>query len=188
MSENDGLRRYIEAGILLTQITRARAEELVRELVQTGEVERTRAQDWAEDLVRRSRETSEVFIAAVRNEVEQQLKEHGISDIDELARHVAAILEGLPRSVRASTAGTKPPAGSAKPSAKKTAPKRAGAKKTGPKKAAAKKDAPKKSGAAKSGAGKAAAKRSVAKKSNAEKTAAKKSPAKKSPAKRTGST
>ena len=52
MTENDGLRRYVDAGTALTQITRARAEELVRELIKTGEVERHRAQEWVEDLVK----------------------------------------------------------------------------------------------------------------------------------------
>ncbi len=41
MTPNDGLRRYLEAGLALTQITRARAEELVHELIQAGEVETT---------------------------------------------------------------------------------------------------------------------------------------------------
>ena len=58
MPSNDGLRRYLEAGLALTQITRARAEELVHELIQAGEVETTRAQDWVEDLVKTSRDRS----------------------------------------------------------------------------------------------------------------------------------
>ena len=47
MTENDGLRRYVEAATTLTQITRSRAEELVRDLIKAGELERHRAQDWS---------------------------------------------------------------------------------------------------------------------------------------------
>ena len=41
MTENDGLRRYVEAATALTQITSPRAKESVRELIKTGEIERT---------------------------------------------------------------------------------------------------------------------------------------------------
>ena len=63
VNQLDGLRRYIEAATTLTQITRGRAEELVRDLVASGELERNRAQDWIEDLVKRSREASETLVA-----------------------------------------------------------------------------------------------------------------------------
>lgn len=189
MSDNDGFRRYIEAGILLTQVTRARAEELVRELVQSGEVERGRAQDWVDELLRRGRETSELFISAIREEVDQQLKEHGISDMDDLARRVASLLEDLPSSVRsggfkaartaksdkASTAAKKTPAKKS-PAAKKTAAKKSPSAKT----AAAKKNAAKKSPAKKTAAKKTAAKKPPVKKTAAKKTAAKKATAPKS--------
>jgi|SRR5579875_388477 len=92
MALNDGLRRYLEAGVSLTQITRARAEELVRDLVRAGEVEAERAQDWAEDLVRRSRERSEALVGTVRAEVRQQLAELGFTSVEDLAKRVADIV------------------------------------------------------------------------------------------------
>src|ERR1700686_1981064 len=97
MNENDGLRRYVEAATALTQITRSRAEELVRELIKAGELERHRAQDWVEDLVKASRERSEALVATVRGEVRQQLKELGFTNVDDLAKKVAEILAGLRR-------------------------------------------------------------------------------------------
>ena len=100
MAINDGVRRYLDAGISLRNITRARAEEIVRELVNTGEVERSRAQDWVEDLVNRSRETSEVFVSTVRNEIRRQLADLGITDIDQIARAVAEIIGDLPDAAR----------------------------------------------------------------------------------------
>src|SRR5579875_2275596 len=92
MALNDGLRRYLEAGVSLTQITRARAEELVRDLVRAGAVEAERAQDWAEDLVRRSRERSEALVGTVRAEVRQQLAELGFTSVEDLAKRVADIV------------------------------------------------------------------------------------------------
>ncbi len=159
MTENDGLRRYVEAGMALTQITRARAEELVRELIKTGEVERTRAQDWVEDLVRASRDRSEALVATVRGEVRQQLKEVGFTNMDDLAKKVADVMArssaaarhatGRDGAARKATAkkspATKAPA--KKAAAKKTAAKKAGTKKAATKKATAKKTAAKRAGA-----------------------------------------
>jgi polyhydroxyalkanoate synthesis regulator phasin len=158
MAENDGLRRYIEAATALTQITRSRAEELVRELIKAGELERHRAQDWVEELVKASRERSEALVATIRGEVHQQLKESGFTNVDDLAKRVADVL------ARSSAAGRKVTHRSAK------------ARKTGPKSGA------KKSGAKKTGG----AKKSGAKKSSATKTAGKTPGVKKAAAKKAG--
>jgi polyhydroxyalkanoate synthesis regulator phasin len=94
VTQLDGIKRYIEAATTLTSITRARAEELVRDLVASGELERGRAQDWIEDLVRRSREASEALVSTVSSEVDRQLGERGLKnfDLDDLAQRVAAII------------------------------------------------------------------------------------------------
>jgi polyhydroxyalkanoate synthesis regulator phasin len=167
MSENDGLRRYLEAGMALSQITRARAEELVHELIKTGEVERQRAQDWIEDLMKVSRERSEAFVATVRGEVRQQLKETGFTNVEDLAHKVADIRSRSSAAARKATGRT----------VKKA--RRAGAGKVAAKKAPAKKAAAKKAPAKK-----AAAKRSTAKKASAKKASAKKAGTRKA-AKRT---
>jgi polyhydroxyalkanoate synthesis regulator phasin len=151
MTENDGLRRYVEAATTLTQITRSRAEELVRELIKAGELERHRAQEWVEDLVKTSRDRSEALVRTVRGEVRQQLKELGFTNMDDLAKKVAAILA---KSSAAGRKATHRPAGKVK----KTSPKKGGPAKsggakstarkaTGTKKAASKKTAAKKAGA-----------------------------------------
>jgi polyhydroxyalkanoate synthesis regulator phasin len=137
MADNDGMRRYIEAATALTQITRSRAEELVRELIKTGEFERHRAQDWVEDVVKLSRERSEALVSTVRNEVRRQLKELGITNVDDLAKKVADILA---RSSEAARKAARRPA------------KKAGVKKAGVKKAPAKKAGVKKAPAKKAGA------------------------------------
>jgi polyhydroxyalkanoate synthesis regulator phasin len=133
MSQIDGLKRYLEAGLALGQITRGRAEEAVHDLIQTGEVERNRAQEWVEDLLSTSRERSEAFISTVRSEVRSQLSDVGVTNLDELARRVAKILE------RGQAAARKAAKGASRP---KRAGKKATAKKATAKKSAAIRKAP----------------------------------------------
>jgi polyhydroxyalkanoate synthesis regulator phasin len=151
MTENDGLRRYVEAATTLTQITRSRAEELVRELIKTGELERHRAQEWVEDLVKASRTRSEALVATVRGEVQHQLKELGFTNVDDLAKKVADVL------ARSSAAGRK-----AARRAGKKAKKPTSKKSSSPKKSAPKASGP--SGTAKTGTKTAGAKKTAARK------------------------
>jgi polyhydroxyalkanoate synthesis regulator phasin len=160
MTENDGLRRYVEAATTLTQITRSRAEELVRELIKTGELERHRAQEWVEDLVKASRNRSEALVATVRGEVQHQLKELGFTNVDDLAKKVADVLARSSAAGRKATrrAGkkAKKPSSKKSSSAKKSAPKASGpsgtAKKAGAKKAGAPKASTQKASTPKAGA------------------------------------
>src|SRR5487761_307423 len=154
MPQNDGLKRYFEAALALTQITRSRAEEVVRDLIRNGEVESTKATEWVEDLVKTSRQRSEAFVNTIRSEVRRQLKEVGVTNIDELAKRVAATLDKAEKAARRATRG-----------GRRHGPKKAAAKKTTAKKAPAKKAAAKKTTAKKAPAKKAAAKKTTAKKS-----------------------
>ena len=122
----------------MTQLTRARAEELVQELVKNGEVQRKEAQAKVDDLIERSRKSTEAVLSLVHAEVSNQLSSLGIGSLDDLARQVASLL-GRGTSARpAKKAGTK-----AAP-ARKAAAKKAAGKKAAGKKSAAKKAAPKK--------------------------------------------
>jgi polyhydroxyalkanoate synthesis regulator phasin len=161
MAEDDGMRRYLEAGLAFTQITSARTNELVRELVKTGEIERHRAENWVESLVVSSRERSEAVISTMRDEVGKQLKELGSTKVDDLAKKVVDILS---RSSVAARKVTKRPG------------KKAPAKKTVAGKAQAKKTPAKKTPAEKTPAEKTPAKKLVARKVPAKKTAKKVSP------------
>jgi polyhydroxyalkanoate synthesis regulator phasin len=160
----------------LTQLTRARAEELVQELVKNGEVQRKEAQAKVDDLIERSRKGTEALLSLVHAEVSHQLSSLGIGSLDDLARQVASLLGRGPSTKPAQKAGTKA-APAKKTAAKKTAAKKAAAKKAPAKKATAKKTAAKKS----------ATKKAPAKKSAAKKAGAKKAAAKKSAASQTGS-
>ncbi|HXA30904.1 MAG TPA: hypothetical protein VNV87_01495 [Acidimicrobiales bacterium] len=158
MANNDPFRRYIDAGAALTQLTRARAEELVQELVKNGEVQRKDVQAKVDDLIERSRKSTEALLSLVHAEVSHQLSSLGIGSLDDLARQVASLLGRGAATNPAKTAGTK------KAAAQKAPAKKAAAKKAPAKKAAAKKTAAKKAPAKKAGTKKAAAKKAAAKK------------------------
>ncbi len=153
MTKRDGYQRYLDAGIAFTQMTRSRAEELVQELVKSGEVQGKEARTKVEELIERSRKSSESLLSVVRDEVGNQLHSMGVSNIEDLAKQVASLLG---RSSKAAS-------GAARKSAAKKAPaKKAAAKKAPAKKAAAKKAPAKKAPAKKAPAKKASGPRSRA--------------------------
>jgi polyhydroxyalkanoate synthesis regulator phasin len=150
VTQLDGLRRYIEAATTLTLITRARAEELVRDLVASGELERGRAQDWIEDLVKRSREASETLVSTVTSEVDRQLGDLGLKnlDLDDLAQRVAAIIGRagiVGRTVTSQRSSDRDGHADGGPTAKKSSPK-SQAKSPAGKSSAKKKDSARSSG------------------------------------------
>ena len=176
MANNDPFRRYIDAGAALTQLTMARAEELVQEFMKNGEFQRKEAQAKVEDLFERSRKSTEALLSIVHAEVSDQLSSLGIGSLEDLARQVASVIgRGTSTTPAKKTAATKAPA--KKTAAKKTAAKKTAAKKSTAKKSTAKKAATKKSTAKKSTAKKTATKQSAAKQSAAKKAAATKAPA-----------
>ena len=84
MAQTDMLRQYLDAGIAFTQMTRARAEEIVKELVKAGEVQREQVQTQVDDLVERSRRNTDQLLTMVRNEVSSQFSQLGLATRDEL--------------------------------------------------------------------------------------------------------
>ena len=148
MATNDSLQRYIDAGIAFTNMTRKKAEELVTELVQNGDLQRGDAKARVDELLERSRQVTEIIVTTVRSEVSRQLGAVGIANLEDLAKQVAAILG---RTGEAATTAAK------KATAKKAPAKKAPAKKAAAKKAPAKKSAAKKSAAKKAPAKKAPA-------------------------------
>jgi len=136
MATNDSLQRYIDAGIAFTQMTRKKAEELVTELVQSGDLQRGDAKARVDELLERSRQGTEVIVTTVRTEVSRQLGAVGIANLEDLAQQVATLLGRSGSDADKKTADKKVPA-------KKTAAKKAPAKKTAAKKAPAKKTAAK---------------------------------------------
>jgi polyhydroxyalkanoate synthesis regulator phasin len=78
MAVSDPWKHYLEAGMELTEVTRARAEKLVKDLVKAGEVQRHEAQERVDDLLARSRKTTEAVAETVRVEVMRQLQTLGL--------------------------------------------------------------------------------------------------------------
>jgi polyhydroxyalkanoate synthesis regulator phasin len=146
MANKDPFQKYLDAGIAFTNMTRAKAEELVQELVRSGEFQGSDARAWVDDLVERSRKGREALLAQVRHEVSRQLESVGITSLEDLAKQVATLLGRSAEAGRAATTGKK--AAGKKAAGKKSPAKKSAGKKTAAKKAAAKKS-PAKTAAAK---------------------------------------
>ena len=188
MPQNDILRRYLDAGVAFTQMTRQRAEEIVGELVHAGEVQREQTQQWVDELVERSRRNTEALVDLIRSELRQQFGD----DFTRLEQRV----NELTARVAQATEGPRKAAGAVRERAQKAVVARTG--KAGGRAVTKKSSGAKKSGGAKSTTGKATARKTTAKKTTAKKTTAKKSggakstarkaTAKKTTAKKTGAT
>ena len=140
MANKDSFQKYLDVGIAFTNITKAKAEELVAELVQNGEFQGRDARAKVDELLERSRKSSEVLLGQVRSEVARQLDGLGITSLEDLAEQVAALLGRTADAGKqaAATAKKAPAKATAKKTATKKAPAKAAAKKA-PAKAAAKK-------------------------------------------------
>jgi polyhydroxyalkanoate synthesis regulator phasin len=158
MVDKDAFQKYLEAGIAFTNMTRAKAEELVSELVQSGEFQGRDAKAKVDELIERSKKSREVLVTQVRHEVVRQLDNIGITSVEDLANQVADLLGRTAEAGRAATAKKAPAkkAPAKKAAAKKAPAKKAAVKKTAAKKAPAKKTAAKKAPAKKAGATKSA--------------------------------
>lgn len=119
MAEADPLRKYVEAGIAFTQLTKARAEAIVRELVKAGDLQRDQAQDRVEELLDRSRKSTDGIVGLVRREIEKQLSSMGFATKDEVDK-LEARLEGRLAAMATAAAPAAKPAKTGAP--KKAAP------------------------------------------------------------------
>jgi polyhydroxyalkanoate synthesis regulator phasin len=128
MAQNDIIKRYLDAGMAFTQLSRERAEEFVKDLVKAGEVRRKEAEETVEALVERSRRNTEELVAVIRREVADQLRSLGLEDLVKRA--------GLPGTAGDKVEEAAAAVDDAAAKASETvAPKKAGAKKAAVKKA-----------------------------------------------------
>ena len=114
MPQNDMLKRYLDAGMAFTQLTRVRAEGIVKDLVRAGEIQREQAQERVDDLLDRSRKNTDQLLDVVRSEIRSQLSAMGLATKDDIAR--------LEKKISA---------GASTPAAKKAPAKKAAVKKSG---------------------------------------------------------
>ncbi len=113
MSSNERIRKYLDAGTVLGQVSRGRAEEIVRELVNAGDIQRSQAQEWVDSLVERSRKSSEQILELVRHEVAAQLDRIDPKHLETLANQVAEVLRKSAEAGRNATKGVTTQAGRA---------------------------------------------------------------------------
>jgi len=162
MPQNDLWKRYLDAGLQFTQMTQQRAEAIVRDLVEQGQVQAEQTQTAINELVDRSRQNTERMLDTIRKEVRNQLAVAEVVTKDAAAR-LQAQIDDLRKQLPATGRSGRP--------AKKTAKKTTGA----AKKATTNKSTAKKATAKKTPAKKTTAKKATAKKATAKKTTAKKS-------------
>ncbi len=82
------LQRYIDVGTAFTQMTRKRAEDLVRELVREGEVGREQGKELVDELITKSRRSAEHVSEMVRDEVRKQVAALGLTNRQDVAEVV----------------------------------------------------------------------------------------------------
>ena len=146
----DALRKYMEAAAGFTNVTRASAEKLVKNLVKQGGAAAENAQELVGHLVERSSENREALTSIVRSETEKVVKRMGFAtqaEVQRLERQVARLRDQAAKaeSAPAKKATAKKTTKAAKKTAKKATAKKATAKKS-TKKATAKKATKKSSG------------------------------------------
>ena len=119
----DEIRRIalITSGVV--ELTRNRAEAIVRDLIKTGELPGSQAGGAVRDLMERSRQNRHEILNLVRSEIRGQVEAVGLasrSDLERLERRIAR-LEG--RFAAPTTARKSPKKTTAKSSKKSTAKK-----------------------------------------------------------------
>jgi polyhydroxyalkanoate synthesis regulator phasin len=145
MEQNEVFRRYLDLGAAFTHVTRERAEELMRELVRLGDLQREQAQGWVDDVLDRSRKNTEALLDLIREEVARQLSSMSLVTRDDVSRLVTRLTptparKGAAKKATKKATTKKAPAARAKKAPAKKAPaKKSTAKRTSPAKKTAKK-------------------------------------------------
>src|ERR1700739_4853790 len=103
MANNERIRKYLDAGSVFGQVTRGRAEEIVRELVNAGDIQRSQAQEWVDTLVDRSRRSREQLLEQVRREVSAQLHKLDRKSLEQIAKQVGDMLKQSAEAGRSAT-------------------------------------------------------------------------------------
>ena len=185
MAQNPLIKRYLDAGMAFTQMTQAKAEAIVRDLVNTGEVQANGIEEMVNELLERSRRNTETLLELVRSEVRNQLVSLGL--LDEAPSTGATGDSGVEQQIEQHRPPQRPPAPAADEATDAIAAQAAAGETSATAVAPAKAVPAKKASAVKKSAKKASAKKASAKKASAKKaTGNKKASAKKAAAKKAG--
>ena len=112
----DALRRYVDAVVGVTEISRERAEKIVRELAERGETRTKDLQKAARELADRSARNQRDLARLIQKEVKRQIEALGLASRDDVKRT---------RTEPPKTAVKKKPAARKKAAAKSAKPKAA---------------------------------------------------------------
>ncbi|MDQ6928436.1 MAG: hypothetical protein M3159_07200 [Actinomycetota bacterium] len=121
MGKSELLKRSLEKGTSFLDMTRERAEGLVKELVDAGVVRKGQAEKAIEVVVERSRKRSEGLGNLIRREVADQLSAFGVATKDDIAR-LESKLGGASADPSGTDPGVKPPSPAKAPPRGKPAP------------------------------------------------------------------
>jgi polyhydroxyalkanoate synthesis regulator phasin len=113
MATNERIRKYLDAGTVLGQVSRGRAEEIVRELVNAGDIQRNHAQEWVDTVLERSRTSREHVVGLVRHEVATQLERIDGTSLEAVAAQVAELLKRSAKAGHSATSTVSSQAGKA---------------------------------------------------------------------------
>ncbi|MDQ6796913.1 MAG: hypothetical protein M3011_02615 [Actinomycetota bacterium] len=91
MVNNDLFKRSLDAGMSFIDLTRERAEAVVKEWVEAGDLGRGKAKQAVDDLLDRSHRITEELHGFVRREIGEQLAALGLATTADLARLEARI-------------------------------------------------------------------------------------------------
>ena len=134
---NKALQRYLEAANGLTNLTKAKAEQIAQQLVRQGEFATDNVGDVVEELLERQRKNREVVTAMVKAETSRIVRAMGLattSEVERLERQVDDLKRQL-ASAEADTVAARSSSGAAGKTTRKSAKKAAS---TAAKKTAAK--------------------------------------------------
>ena len=127
MADDEGFRRYLQAGMAWFSVTQQKAEGILRDLTDSGEAAMGQAQKMFDRVVERSRQGSDELRELVRSEIREQVAALGLATKEDVAR-LEAKLDA------AQAAAAPPPPSAAAPRSK--APSAPGRRRTAPDKAA----------------------------------------------------
>jgi polyhydroxyalkanoate synthesis regulator phasin len=138
--DEEGFRRYLQAGMAWFSVTQQKAEGILREVADSGESAIGQAQKAFERIVERSRQGSDELRQLVRTEIREQVSALGLATKDDIAR-LEAKLDADRAAAQAAGTGEAaappepPPASNRRPepvpsAAKSTAPPRRSAART----------------------------------------------------------
>ncbi len=123
------LRRMALIGSGVAELTKARAEQIVKDWVKKGEVGSAQAATMVKDLMERSRDNRKEIAAFVRGEIRSQIESLGLAtkrDLERLERRVARLEDRAQQAPKKTTAkkSTAKKSTAKKPAAKKSTAKR----------------------------------------------------------------